>query len=288
MIELSGKKYISSKRAAKEFGYTSDYIGQLARGGKIEFKSIGRDRFINLDSLLKYTEKKPSRDLLTQDTSTVSLSPLKQNVSIRRKSSAIKLNMGIVGLAVVALLVIFPMVSGVSARSGSAGASVLDSVSDLASKLDNVYLGFLHKVDTVIVRVWNAFRNKTLALLSPILGDRSKNTVVTTSSSSGTTRATSSLEIEVMRTLVADIVDQELAKTIDYTSEVKSLNSGIVVSSSTGTISGDAALKQAIRSKFSDQVEVTVDNSGTAGTIKPIFKNTDSGSYIYVLVPKIQ
>jgi len=51
---LEGKKYISSKRLSHETGYTFDYISRLCREAKIEGKLLGRNWFVNPDSLLSY------------------------------------------------------------------------------------------------------------------------------------------------------------------------------------------------------------------------------------------
>jgi len=53
-IDLKGKSYISSKRAAEITGYTNDYIGQLARANKIKAKMIGRTWFVETNSILEY------------------------------------------------------------------------------------------------------------------------------------------------------------------------------------------------------------------------------------------
>lgn len=55
-LNVADKSYISSKRAAELFGYTSDYVGQLARKGKIESVMMGRDRFVDFESLKAYAE----------------------------------------------------------------------------------------------------------------------------------------------------------------------------------------------------------------------------------------
>ena len=51
---LDGKEYIKASKAAKDHGYTSDYIGQLCRAEKIEAELVGRTWYVNLDSLLKH------------------------------------------------------------------------------------------------------------------------------------------------------------------------------------------------------------------------------------------
>lgn len=50
-LEIEGKKYISSKRAAEVSGYAKDYIGQLCRMGKIEARLIGRNWYVSEASL---------------------------------------------------------------------------------------------------------------------------------------------------------------------------------------------------------------------------------------------
>jgi hypothetical protein len=49
-LEISGKRYISARRAAKEYKYHSDYIGQLIRGKKLLGRKVGRSWYVELDS----------------------------------------------------------------------------------------------------------------------------------------------------------------------------------------------------------------------------------------------
>jgi excisionase family DNA binding protein len=53
-LEIQGKKYISSKRAAKLTGYAKDYIGQLARAGKIAGTRVGRAWYVDESALLNH------------------------------------------------------------------------------------------------------------------------------------------------------------------------------------------------------------------------------------------
>ena len=55
-LDFGGELYISSKRAASEYGYTKDYIGQMARSGKIAAKLIGRNWYV-LESDLQSKRK---------------------------------------------------------------------------------------------------------------------------------------------------------------------------------------------------------------------------------------
>lgn len=61
-LEISGKRYISSKRAAKENAYHVDYIGQLIRGGKILGSKVGRTWYIEEKSLADYLGKEFNKE----------------------------------------------------------------------------------------------------------------------------------------------------------------------------------------------------------------------------------
>lgn len=60
---------------------------------------------------------------------------------------------------------------------------------------------------------------------------------------------------------------------------------GIVLTSSAGSEAGDDALKSKIKGSFSDEVQISPDNSGTAGVITPVFKDTKGKDFVYVMVP---
>jgi hypothetical protein len=56
-LEISGRRYISSARAAKEHKYHSDYIGQLVRGGRVAGQKVGRAWYVDAESLKDYLKK---------------------------------------------------------------------------------------------------------------------------------------------------------------------------------------------------------------------------------------
>ena len=56
-LEISGKRYLSSKRAAKEHRYHIDYIGQLIRAGKVTGKKVGRSWYVEEVSLKTYLKQ---------------------------------------------------------------------------------------------------------------------------------------------------------------------------------------------------------------------------------------
>src|SRR5581483_12286201 len=59
-LEISGKRYISTRRAAKEHKYHADYIGQLVRGKKVVGQKVGRSWYVSEESLNAYFEGEKS------------------------------------------------------------------------------------------------------------------------------------------------------------------------------------------------------------------------------------
>jgi len=53
-LEISGKRYISTKRAGKDHKYHADYIGQLIRANKVAGQKVGRAWYVDADSLATY------------------------------------------------------------------------------------------------------------------------------------------------------------------------------------------------------------------------------------------
>ncbi len=67
IVMFEGARYISSKRAAELMGYTQDYVGQLARSGKIKAQQIGRSWYIPESVVLSTTQKQVQKDEQEQD-----------------------------------------------------------------------------------------------------------------------------------------------------------------------------------------------------------------------------
>jgi len=53
-VLLDGKIYISSRRAAEISHYTTDYVGQLCRSGKVDCRIVGRAWFVTEESVLAH------------------------------------------------------------------------------------------------------------------------------------------------------------------------------------------------------------------------------------------
>lgn len=50
-IQINGKNYVKARDLAEDLGYTTDYVGQLCRGGKVDAELVGRTWYVDPDSL---------------------------------------------------------------------------------------------------------------------------------------------------------------------------------------------------------------------------------------------
>lgn len=57
-LEINGKTYVKATALARELGYTSDYIGQLCRGGKVKAEQVGRSWYVEKDSITAHKENR--------------------------------------------------------------------------------------------------------------------------------------------------------------------------------------------------------------------------------------
>ena len=56
-LMIENRKFLSSKRAAEMTGYAQDYVGQLARMGKISARRVGRTWYVDESDLREYRLK---------------------------------------------------------------------------------------------------------------------------------------------------------------------------------------------------------------------------------------
>ncbi len=61
ILEISGKRYVSTRNAAREYNYHADYIGQLLRAGKVVGTKVGRNWYVEVDSIAAFFDEKPAQ-----------------------------------------------------------------------------------------------------------------------------------------------------------------------------------------------------------------------------------
>ncbi len=57
-LSFEGKEHISASRASKITGYNQDYVGQLARAGKIPSRQIGNRWYVDREALIQHKAEK--------------------------------------------------------------------------------------------------------------------------------------------------------------------------------------------------------------------------------------
>lgn len=58
LVSFDGKEYISASRASKLTGYNQDYVGQLARSGKILARQVGNRWYVDHGGILSHKKEK--------------------------------------------------------------------------------------------------------------------------------------------------------------------------------------------------------------------------------------
>ena len=317
---FSGKKFISSRRASKLVGYSTDYIGQLARANKVESQMVGRTRFVGEASLLEYIHAGNGKsnglinDNANHEPRVISGTP-DQTLDIVFSSRAPKRNtrhLRVVSVLTLTFLFIggailvkgLPVGAGMDLLVGGLsdsssylalvddeGSSVV--VADKLKSVDDTVLPYFEKADSAIVSFFKKIRGRVLAwfkketLITTETETRKEiTTTVVTNNSSNTTAVggdviPTGLSEEELQKVVREIMLRER----DVFAPGGPYG-GIITLQSSGDPAKDAVTIEQIKKTFSDEVSVSFDQSGRSGVIKPVFRDVgDTDPYIFVLVP---
>ncbi len=260
---LQDKNYISAKLASVIFGYTSDYVGQLCRLGKLECKMIGRSWFVSEESVIKHRETVAS-DLSSKINSNVDVSVVKTCVDTGSDF--------FVHLLLLSAPITTPITTSVPTPPpfyfAPASVSTFTSI-PMKSDVPMAQIMTLHHVGDFkkIAMIFAFFVFAFLFIMESSFGLSSN--VANVISKIANSNAGSLVEIQ--------------KPPPDPGSE--SSFGGLAVVPSSNTEDGDERIKQKIRDSFSDEVEIKPDSSRTAGVITPVFRKVRGDDFVYVMVP---
>ena len=317
-----GIKYISSKRGAEISGYTSDYIGQLCRAGKLTCQMVGRTWFVGEESLVSHKENvareeegrnrigniyagKRERVALVEDPTVTTIRQAQQE---RLASMPVYANIIPVFQPVnyeVDARPLLPVIGKTEVTPSAVSTAIPRD--DHAITLVQTRAGFLERFNTRIDQValpssvTSAVAHKIVSglvlgmlfvglLLNYFsLADRTSRYV-----SARPVTANAYEAFAAVLSLIAGQYDhlaslfaQGRPLTVNAPSgdvQIPAFPEGVVVAPSNGQ-TADAAQAQKLAATFSDQVNVNPDKSGTAGVITPVFRKGAGDNFLYVLVP---
>ena len=254
-IQFQGKDYLSSKEAGSISGYTNDYISRLAREGKIDARRVGTQWFVepkSLDAFLQFAEK--AREARKE--------------MLRAERQKERNNFALPGAPLLATTVSLPVAVTARPFDFSLEASVAHQTALLA---------VLSGVAVAAIFV----------LLPPTISSQNSASLV---SSLNRFESVASLNFVLPYfSALEDMISFRWFGGLFATTEVPSTSAprahseldGVVVMPST---TPEKTL-EAVRSSFSDNVEVTLDKGGRTGIIKPVFKEGVGNTYRFVMVP---
>ncbi len=270
-IVLDGKVYITASEAARLTGYTNDYIGQLCRGGKVEGKVIGRTRYVCRESLEAYdTESKKTvragrhRSGYTPKISSVTNTPNAAVPTTREREY--------------------------SFSSQGAISRVSDSVLRSFASIAGVALLLVGMILAPSI----AMRTATFFPDSAPLSVHEEQLIAGSAAFPDAARAY--IEIGVWSAYrVLSRIGDVLTKTIDrgalavrglwWRTDEPGAREGMVVVPSLGSDEENAEFEARVRNSFSDEVEVSLNESGSSGVISPVFRSGKEDEYMFVMVP---
>lgn len=87
-ISFNGKDYVRASEVAKKFRYTQDYVGQLCRSKKVDARLVGRNWYVDVDSVVDYrkTKHKTQKDTAAK-TSSNAAAKSKHSTGYKRRAS---------------------------------------------------------------------------------------------------------------------------------------------------------------------------------------------------------
>ena len=251
-LYIESKKYISSRRAAEITKYSNDYIGQLCRSDKIKGTLVGRVRFVEEESLLTYYKKTNSKEQESKEKNRSDYGDIFLEQEYESPDS-VEVDRRPSWINATLLTLIITVLAGAYFYAGA------------PRDRDNLLLAQAK----FLAGDFFAFNPREFFSKAVI---KTKDYV--------------SNFINIIKNFALDIpIDKEKDLTISGppapTSEDGKI--GIAVVPSSGE--QNESIKKQIQESFSDEVKVAPDKTGTAGIIKPVFKNSEGEDYLYVLVP---
>lgn len=316
-LNIDGRIYISSRRAAEISKYSNDYVGQLCRGGKVPARMMGRTWFVDQEALLEH--KRAAEEALrarsragvytyapaaVQEAAQaapaehIPAAPAVPHTATSATADAdVKPFLPVLEKRIPAM----PVARIPTERAGSIGRQA--GYSELVRSVILRRVISTVAVVTIIVSGGFVTSRSGLTELAQFNGVRQMATeqVVHGTASAldaaarffdgvrsayGTVVAFFADRLSgVNRKLARGVPESSVAgKVGDSSAPATSIpwNGIAVVSSDPST---DAVTEQRIKDSFSDPVTIRPGESGTSGVITPVFKETSGDGFLYVLVP---
>lgn len=283
---------ISTARASEISGYTSDYIGQLCRSGKLQCKMIGNSWFVGEKSLrdhqAKISKKKTPSAIVLEDGKSKEFSSVHVSRPLSYFSDSRPL------LPTLKTNIVRGFDDG-DLFSKEISRKQPSRISKIVSRNSRLFLGQRN-----IIRRGVVFCLAATIFFAVISGSIS---ILNRNYSSSVSRMSSASIYDAVQTItnalkevyvaVASVLSPRPQLTVNSTPFTVTESAdgkngsyrGMAVTPGSDSATRDESIKQDIRNSFSDQVDIHPDESKTAGVINPVFRESKGKDFIYVLVP---
>ena len=136
-VKINGKTYVRTAAAAKLFGYSQDYLGQLAREGRIAAKRVGRTWFVDPDSIRDYQAELEAEVTQNQKAETDGSHPV---IQADNKSHAVSVHPASTDPPESAEQKVVPSIPIDTRQSGTVDLST-SGIRDTSSRIPEVHVG---------------------------------------------------------------------------------------------------------------------------------------------------
>ncbi len=256
-LSVDGNEYISASRASEKLGYAQDHIGALIRRGKVRGKMIGRDWYVDFNSLVDHKNNRKGKK------SKVELDNPKKIDWVEKRNEVSK--------------------SKIPLTYEKEFAPILPNLSRMAT------------IPTYVasIPVSEVIENSPKFVLKPSkkkVSSHSNILVIVTclfviASTIGVASKNISLISSATKNLVANVLGSNTTQVTNIpTASANATNTNGIVVVADKNDHAEAVAKA--KNAFSDEVNVSVDQDGNAGVVTPVFHpGDDTEHYTFVLVP---
>jgi len=278
-ITIAGREYISAVRASKKIGYSADYIGQLSRAKKIPAKLVGKTWYIDYDALSKYKKSKKLKETLARISEPVlEVKVVEKKQEVLRPPQPVRGNLS----EVEKLKILNNVVIAYEKEDQPRLPEFYKKVESLPSRpvrktgVRNHLVPIGFSLMLIFGLAVTKLENVSLAPLNSFYSSVSSSV-----SASSQPALLSSIAMWFENLFKNSDEESHLVQQAPDDASIQT--SGIVVVPANDDHTG---VVSRIKNAFSDDVEVSFDQSGDTGTITPVFRQEDDfENYAFVIVP---
>lgn len=282
-LSIDGGRYISTRQAAELTGYTSDYIGQLARKDKFTSVIIGKARLVDKEELLNYVQENGS-DKKKKHTAKARKQQIEQKQKIAERKQVVQVR-----------------------KQEKQKNEIVEQKESIKHEQNDVRRAeassfrYTHTQHAASAAEFGPTQPRVLILTAMIavytlsfgifysLGSSSPFVAVLQNAAPA--------NVSVVRKYVEQLYCSALSllepfgisgciqEHVRIAEKQTTKSEGLVVVPKVGSAETAAETIEKVQKSFSDEIRVIPNEDGKSGVIQPVFRDSSDQEYLYIFVP---